>query len=305
MRHPEYTSHSRVYLGAILALVCWLGWFGFARGDEPSRFLQIDAESCAKLDDKNLQVGPPDADLVVACADLNRRAILGQKFSGGPGALALLVAGAILVYVVLGVPMRSVAGLLGQPTSRSTVVLSIETPFALVMRLSAGLAALAILSLPFGIAGGCLVMLAATILSLRNLRITPPESKTDPAPSTLSVVLADVTNDVYASAVGVLGLALLARRDPLWLAAGIALALAASIPTVIAARRRFRREPTARLATTGALAALFGATALADPDLSPFLADAWTPTFTSAAIFALIVLGAGWRALANLHSTAA
>jgi hypothetical protein len=288
----------------MLALVCWLGWVGFARADQPSPFLQIDAESCAKLDDKNLQVGPPDADLVGACADLNRRAILGQKFSGGPGALALLVAGAILVYVVLGVPMRSVAGLLRKPTFRSTVVLSIETPVGVVLRLSAGLAALVILSLPFGIAGGCLVMLAATILSLRDIHTTTPESKRDPAPSTLSIVLADLINDVYASAAGVLGLALLARRDPLWLATGIALALAASVPTVIAARRRLRREPTVRLATTGALAALFGATALADPDLPPFLADAWMPTLASAAIFALIVLGAGWRARANLRSTA-
>ncbi len=305
MRRPGFATISLIRLGSILSLVCWLGWAGFARADEAAPFLQIDADACARLDDKNLQVGPPDADIVGACAALNRRTVLGQKFSGGAGALALLIAGAVLIYAVLGVPMRSVAGLLGLPTGLSTAVLSIEAALALFLRVAVGLAALAMLSLPFAIAGGCIVMLAAAILSLRKIRAAPPESETDTAPSAISLVLAAAINDAYASATGILGLALLSRRDPRWLGAGIALALFASIPAIIAARRRLRREPITRLATTAVLAALFGATAFADPDLSPFLADAGTPPVASAAVFALLVVGAGWRARANLRSPAA
>jgi hypothetical protein len=305
MRHPGFAATSMIRLGSILALVCWLGWAGFARADEASPFLEIDAGACAKLDDKNLQVGPPDADIVAACAALSRRAVLGQKFSSGPGALALLITGAVLIYVVLGVPIRSVAGLLARPTGLSTAVLSIEAALALFLRAAVGLAALAILSLPFAIAGGCVVMLVAAILSLRKIRAAPPEGETDLTPSALSLGLADAINDVYASATGILGLALLSRRDPRWVGAGIALALIASVPAIIATRRRLRREPTTRLATTAVLAALFGATAFSDPDLSPFLADAAIIPVASAALFALLVIGAGWRARASLRFPAA
>jgi hypothetical protein len=291
-------------IASFLALIGFLGFVSFARAEDVSPFLNLDAGACDKLDDKNLQVGPPDADIVAACAALHRGAVLGQRFSGGPGGLALLVAGLVLTYAVIGVPLRSVAGLMGRAGGRSTALLSLETPLALVLRGCVGLAILAILSLPYAIAGGCLVMLAAAILSLRKIPAAPSQNETAPAASRAGVVLADMINDVYASAASILGIVLLSRRDPWWLAFGLALALLASIPAVIAARRRLRREPMARIAATAALAALFGATALADPDLSTRFGDAATPALASALIFALAVLGAGWWVRANPRSPA-
>jgi hypothetical protein len=303
-RRHEFAAAAPIRIASILALIGFLGFVSFARAEDVSPFLNLDAGACDRLEDKNLQVGPPDADIVAACAALHRGAVLGQRFSGGPGGLALLVAGLVLTYAVIGVPLRSVAGLLGRASGRPTALLSLEAPLAFVLRGCVGLMILMILSVPYAIAGGCIVMLAAAILSLRKVRAAPTENETAPSPSRAGVVLADMINDVYASAAGILGIALLSRRDPWWLAFGLALALVASIPAVIAARRRLRLEPTARIAATAALGALFGATAIADPDLATRFGDAPTPALASALVFALAVLGAGWRTWANRRSPA-
>jgi hypothetical protein len=303
-RRHKLAAAPPIRIASILALIGFLGFVGFARAEDVSPFLNLDAGACDKLEDKNLQVGPPDADIVAACAALHRGAVLGQRFSGGPEGLALLLAGLLLTYAVLGVPLRSVAGLMGRASGRSTALLSLEAPLAFVLRGCVGLVILAILSVPYAIAGGCIVMLAAAILSLRKARAARSQDETAPAPSRASVALADVINDVYASAAGILGIALLSRRDLWWLAFGIALALVASIPAVIAARRRLRSEPMARLAATAALGALFGAAAIADPDVATRFGDAATPALASALIFALAVLAAGWRTWTNRRSPA-
>jgi hypothetical protein len=294
-----------IRIAAVLALIGFLGFVAFARAEDASPFLNLDAGACDKLDDKNLQVGPPDAEIVTACAALRRGAVLGQRFSSGPGGLAVLVAGLALTYAVLGVPLRSLAGLLGLGTGRSTAILWFEAALALVLRGCVGLLVLAILSRPYAIAGGCIVMLAAAILSLRNTPGATTESEPGPAPSRISVVLADMINDVYASAAGILGIALLAHRDPRWLAFGVALAVVASVPAVVAARRRLRRESMARIAATAALGALFGATAIADPDLTGRFGDTAALVLASALVFALAVLGASWWTRANPRSPAA
>jgi len=291
-----------IRIAAVVALVGFLGAASRARAQDVSPFVNLVAGACDQVDYKNMQVSPRDTDIVAACAALRRGAVLGQRFSGGPGAIALLIAGLVLTYVVLGVPLRSVAGLLERASGRSTTMLSLEAGLAVVLRACVGLLVLAVLRIPYAIAAGCIVMLIAAILSLRKGHAAPSENKTAPAPSHTSVVLANAINDVYASAPGILGIALLARRDPWWLAIGLALALVVSVPAVIAARRRLRREPTARIATTAALGALFGAAAIADPDLMARFGDAAMPALASAFIFTLAVLGAGWWMLANPHS---
>jgi hypothetical protein len=286
---------SAIRIAAVVALVGFLGVASLARAQDASPFLNLDAGACDKLDDKNLQVGPPDADIVAACAALRRGAVLGQRFSGGPGGIALLFAGLALTYFVLGVPLRSVAGLLGRASGRSTTMLALEAGLALVLRAGVGLMVLALLSVPYAIAAGCVVMLIAAILSLRQAPAAPSKSDTAPAASRPSVVLADAINDAYASAAGILAMALLARRDPGWLAIGLAVAFVASTPAVIATRRRLRREPAARIAATAVLGALFGAAAIADPDVMARFGDTAAPALASATVFALAVLGAGWR----------
>jgi hypothetical protein len=298
----RFAAAFAILIVAIAALVGFVGVANLARAQDVSPFLNLDAGACDKLDDKNLQVGPPDADIIEACAALHRGAVLGQRFSGGPGAIALLVAGLVLTYVVLGVPLRSIAGLLERAGGRSTTMLSLEAGLAVVLRACVGLLALAVLRIPYAIAAGCIVMLIAAILSLRKGHAAPLENNTALAPSRTSVMLANAINDAYASAPGILGIALLARRDPWWLAIGLALALVASVPAVIAARRRLRREPNARIATTVVLGALFGAAAIADPDLMARFGDTSMAVLASAVIFALAVFGAGWWMRANPRS---
>jgi hypothetical protein len=54
----------------MLALFCFLSLTGVGRSEDASPFLDVDAAGCEKLDDMNLQVGPPDAEImtVLPCA---------------------------------------------------------------------------------------------------------------------------------------------------------------------------------------------------------------------------------------------
>jgi hypothetical protein len=144
-----------IWIVAIVALVELLGISSLARAQDVSPFVNLVAGACDQVDYKNMQVSPRDTDIVAACAALRRGAVLGQRFSGGPGAIALLIAGLVLTYVVLGVPLRSVAGLLERASGRSTTILSLEAGLAVVLRACVGLLVLAVLRIPYAIAAGC------------------------------------------------------------------------------------------------------------------------------------------------------
>ncbi len=305
MRRFGFAGRFAIRLMLVVTLLSGFAKGDLARADNESPFLAPNPEACAQLDDKNLQVGPPDAEIVAACAALSRRAVLGQRFEGGLVSFALLLAGVLLIYLVLGVPMRPVYGLLGGEGRRATVRLCFETALLCLLRAGAALAILALLSLPFAMPVACLAMLAAIVASFRRVHKSPAEPAAESQPSAVSIVLADALNDVCASGAGMLGIAVLAGRDPWWLAAGLGLALVASIPAIVRSRRNLRREPTARLAASAVLAAIFGAAAFRDPDLSSYSGDAWTTVLAGSAAFALIVLGTAWTTRTNLRSPAA
>jgi hypothetical protein len=303
-RSRAFAPTSSIAFRAVLALFCFLILTSVGRSQDASPFLNLDAAACAQLDDINLQVGPPDAEIVAACAALHQGAVLGQRFSGGRGAVALALLGMVLVYTVLGAPLRSVARLMGHGTGRSAAILSIETALALLLRAGVGCLILAILTLPYATAAACVVMMALLILSLRSPWPSPAEVAGAP-PSRSSIFLADLINDIAASGAGILGLALLARRDPWWLGAGIALAAVASVPAVVFARRRLRRDPTARLAAAAALGAIFGAAAVADPRVAEAVGDAPGPALVGALVFCVAIVGAGRLRRAGLRSNPA
>ena len=286
---------SPILRGALLTLFCFFAFAGPAGAADVSPFTTVDAAACAKLDDKNLQVGPPDAEIVEACAALRRSQVFGQSFSGGPGALALALFGMVLVYAAFGVPMRSAAGLMERSGGRTTGAMSVETVLGLILRGLIGLLFLAILSLPYAMAAGCVVIVALLILQFRPSRVAPvrvaPDSATAP-PSVSSVVIADLINDAAASAVGLLALALLARRDLWLLCFGIALAIVASAPAVIAARRRLRRRHAYLLAAAAILGAILGVAANADPLVAQAFAENALPGLLIPLVFAAVVLGA-------------
>jgi hypothetical protein len=173
--------------------------------------------------------------------------------------------------------------------------MSIETALGLALRGGIGLLLVAIFSLPYAIALGCVVIVTLLILQFRPSRVATIPLATEGAaapPSVLSIVMADVANDAAASAVGLLGLALLARQDLWLLSFGIALSIVASIPAVVAARRRLRRHYISLLATAVVLGAIFGSVVNADPRLAQALAETTLPSLLTPLLFAAAVLGA-------------
>ena len=62
-------------------------------------------------------------------------------------------------------------------------MLSLEARLAVALRARVGLLVLAVLSIPYAIAAGCIVMLTAVILLLRKGPSAPRKDETAPAPS--------------------------------------------------------------------------------------------------------------------------
>jgi hypothetical protein len=283
---------------ALAIVFCLFSHCAAARADDLFSFTNVDIAGCDRLDDIRLQVGPPDAEIVAACRALRRSMVFSQSFSGGPAALALSLLGIVLTYAVLGVPMRALTGLMGRRFGRTTSAMTIEALLALTLRGAIGLLLLAASQLvAFAPAIGCLALVGATLWAARRRAAAaalPESQNAAAAPSGLSLVLADVANDVAASVVGVLGLALLARQDLRVLAVGVAVAILASTPGFIAARRRLRAHDILFVAAAAALSAIFGFVAAADPQWAESFGEATLPVLLIPLLFAAAVVGASW-----------
>jgi hypothetical protein len=298
----EAMSRWRLSLGppmlwrALAIVFCLFSLCAAARADDLFSFTNVDIAGCDRLDDIRLQVGPPDAEIVAACRALRRSMVFSQGFSGGPAALALSLLGIVLTYAVLGVPMRALTGLMGRPFGRTTSAMTIEALLGLTLRGAIGLLLLVAAQLvAFAPAIGCLVLVGAMIWAMRRRAAAaalPQSDHATAAPSALSLVLADLANDVGASVLGVLGLALLARQDVRLLGLGIAVAVIASSPASVAARRRLRAHDILFMGAAAVLSAIFGFVAAADPQWAESFGETTLPVLLIPLLFA--VAGASW-----------
>jgi hypothetical protein len=96
------------------------------------------------------------------------------------------------------------------------------------------------------------------------------------------LILADLANDAGASVLGVLALALLARQGMRVLALAVAVAILASSPAFLAARRRLRAHN------------ILFAVAAADPQWAEYFGEATAPVLLLPLLFAAAVVGASW-----------
>jgi hypothetical protein len=175
---------------------------------------------------------------------------------------------------------------------------AVEMIASLIFRGVIGLALLWLLGLPYITAlGGAL--LAALILWRVNAPRAPaarlePEDGQEP-PGGFSILVADVVNDVAGSAIGLLGLALLAQHDLVMLLVALLLAVAASAPFTRVARRRSRLTPPILIALSALLAAFVGAFALNDPPVVAAIGGATLPSLLAPLALAAAAAGLGWR----------
>ena len=208
----------------------------------------------------------------------------------------LALFGMALVYGLCGTPMRSAARLMARggfgPRNVGEAVVNVifRGLFGSVLLWLSSLSYLTLIcSLAF-------VALLARQLWLPVAR--PGRSSRDDARDEggrFANLVADEINDLLGAAPGLLGLALLAQYDARWLAVAVGLAVAASVPWVIFARRRLRANPLAATLAGALLAAGIGVLAQTDPPIAALLRSAGAFGLLTPFAFALAVVAAGWR----------
>ncbi len=181
----------------------------------------------------------------------------------GFGGVVLALLQALLVYTVLGAPVRPATRLLVRETSRPDRSRpAVETMLALLLRIGIGSLCLALLSLPFLKLLGSIVLVALIAVAVRR----PPRPAIEPGPgSAVAVIITDILNDAALAAPGLLALALVARGVWTLLAATVLLCLVASIPRVRQARLALRRSRPGTLASAILLAVSVAILGLSDP----------------------------------------
>ncbi len=217
--------------------------------------------------------------------------------AGGPGWIAAAVAGILLIYAVLGTPIRSAARVMSgeeNATRRAS-----ETAASIVSRALLGL--LLVWFAGFSV----LVLIGAVIFLILTARCVgasapPPAPFDSPREAQgLAEFAAETINDLGGAGPGLVGIALFARHDLRLLAAGVLLALVASIPSVIFARRALRSRPLAMTVLATLLVALVAEAAYADMPFASLVGDGLVARAAVGLAFALVVAAWGLRNSAN------
>jgi hypothetical protein len=208
----------------------------------------------------------------------------------------LALVGMLLVYALCGTPSRSATRLTaaGDGARRSAGKAIVN----LAGRGLLGLVLLWLSSFSYLTLLGALAFIAIVAQRLRR----PASARTASAPEGLTNggnrfadFAADEINDLLGAAPGLIGLALLAQHDARLLAIAVGLAIVASTPAVISARRRLRARPLATTSAAALLAAGIGAFAQLDPPIAALVGSAGALVLIGPVAFALVVVASGWR----------
>jgi hypothetical protein len=208
----------------------------------------------------------------------------------------LAIVGMLLVYAACGTPLRSAARLTatGDGGLRSAGKAIVN----LTGRCLLGLVLLWLMSFSYLTLVGGLAFVA--VVAQRQRR--PAAARTPAAPegatkegNRFADLAADEINDILGAAPGLIGLALFAQHDARLLAIAVGLAIVASTPAAISARRRLRAHPLAMRVAAALLAAGIGAFAQLDPPIAALVGSASVLVLIGPVAFALAVVAAGWR----------
>jgi hypothetical protein len=273
----------RILCAALLAVA----FCGPAHAVDVSNLSDFENDPCVlALSDRNAaqHVDAPDSALADACERAHGNIEVGWDFVlrtwkppdvsalARPGvspngtSMALGLAGMLLVYAVLGWPVRALVTLLGLATARRPNLVA-ESVLAVVGRLVIGTVLLAALTVPFARPVAALAVLWSAIAALRRRPNRPAAATAETPASPLAVALAGGINDWAATLAGVLGLALFAQGSWAMLALGVLLVVVVSLPPVVAAWRRTRAHRAAIISAGVVLGALTGFMLVNDPKL--------------------------------------
>ena len=191
----------------------------------------------------------------------------------------------LLVYAFFGTPLRAVASLMG---GTYVPLAAWEAIACLVFRGLIAVLLFCCLSFPYAPMAGAVLLTGLIWWTVKGSAPASPAGNGVPSPSpdTFSRLSANIINDVAGSTVGLLGLALLARHDFGWLAIALALAIGASAPLIIVARRGIRANHLAMTVLAASIAATASAFALADPPFAQLFDGSAFPGVVVSLIFA-------------------
>jgi hypothetical protein len=217
--------------------------------------------------------------------------------TAGPAPYGLALVEILLVYALLGTPMRSAARLMTRGSGGKAEA-AFELLASLIVRGLIGMVLIWVFGLAYATFFGSVLLMALILWRLNRPHPATGSSAADtgqePA-SGFSKFAAETINDVAGSAIGLLGLALLAQHNLLLFSVALAFAITASTPIVILARRRLRANPLIPVILSALLAAAAGVFALSDPPIATMIGGAVLPNLLVPLALAAAALGLGWR----------